>query len=93
MSAQWNTLDQLFVLFWIRIFLVDACPNHTRMVNSVTGGLGAFVAGLLKSYLGLARIFAAFVGILILDALVLFGGYVVFLKGDLQKAPFAVMPS
>lgn len=59
----------------------------TNMMNCLAGGLGIFLAGLLKSRLGLAGIFAGTVGILILDALLLFFGFWVFLKRDLQKAP------
>jgi MFS family permease len=63
----------------------------TNMVNSLAGGLGIFVAGLLKSSLGLAGVFAGIVGILIFDALMLFFGYWVFLKRDLQKASLRAM--
>ena len=62
----------------------------TNMVNCLSGGLGIFVAGLLKSNLGLAGVFAGIVGILIFDALMLFCGYLVFLKRDLQKASLRV---
>jgi MFS family permease len=62
----------------------------TNMVNCLAGGLGIFVAGLLKSSLGLAGVFAGTVGILIFDTLMLFVGYWVFLKGDLQKASLSV---
>jgi MFS family permease len=62
----------------------------TNMMNCVSGGLGTFVAGLLKSTLGLPGVFAGTVGILLLDALMLFGSYWVFLKEDLQKASNSV---
>ena len=69
----------------------------TNMVNCLSGGLGIFVAGLLKSRLGLAGVFVGIVGVLIVDALMLLGGYWVFLKRDLQKAslrlPAAALPS
>ncbi|MGD1102358.1 MAG: MFS transporter [Terriglobia bacterium] len=58
----------------------------TNMVNCLAGGLGIFVASLLKSRLGLAGVFAGIVGILIFDALMLFCGYGVFLNKDLQQA-------
>ncbi len=62
----------------------------TNMVNCLTGGLGIFVAGLLKASLGLAGVFAGIVGILAFDALMLLCGYGVFLKRDLQKASLRV---
>lgn len=58
----------------------------TNMVNTVAGGLGVFVAGLLKADLGLTRIFAGLTSILLIDALLLLVGYVVFLRKDLEKA-------
>ena len=58
----------------------------TNMVNCLAGGLGIFVAGLLKASLGLAGVFAGIVGLLTFDALLLFCGYGVFLKRDLEKA-------
>lgn len=65
----------------------------TNMVNCLAGGLGIFVAGLLKASLGLAGVFAGIVGILIFDALMLFVGYAVFLKRDLHKASLEVQPA
>jgi hypothetical protein len=69
----------------------------TNMVNCLAGGLGVFVTGLLKSSRGLAGVFAGIVGILILEALVLFVGYFLFLKRDLEKvslrAKLAAAPS
>jgi MFS family permease len=58
----------------------------TNMVNCLSGGLGIFVAGLLKSSRGLSVVFSGIVGILIIDALMLICGYFLFLKRDLQKA-------
>ena len=58
----------------------------TNMVNCLAGGLGIFVAGILKVSLGLGGVFAGTVSILLFDALMLFFGYWVFLKKDLQKA-------
>jgi MFS family permease len=57
-----------------------------NMVNCLAGGLGIFVAGLLKASLGLAGVFAGIVGILTFDALLLLCGYRVFMKRDLEKA-------
>jgi predicted MFS family arabinose efflux permease len=62
----------------------------TNMVNCLAGGLGIFVAGVLKSSWGLAGIFAGTVGILILQALILFVGYFWFLRRDLAKASLRV---
>lgn len=62
----------------------------TNMVNCLAGGLGIYVAGLLKSSRGLAGIFAGIVGIQIFDALVLFFGYFLFLQRDLRKASLCV---
>jgi predicted MFS family arabinose efflux permease len=58
----------------------------TNMVNCLAGGLGIFVAGMLKSSLGLKGVFAGIVGILLFDSLMLFCGYRLFLKKDLEKA-------
>jgi MFS family permease len=65
----------------------------TNMVNCLAGGAGIFVAGLLKSHLGLAGIFAGGIGFLIFDALMLFCGYGVFVRKDLQKASLRVAPA
>jgi MFS family permease len=62
----------------------------TNMVNCLAGGAGIFVAGLLKSHLSLGGIFAGSVGCLVFDALMLFCGYGVFVKKDLQKASLRV---
>jgi MFS family permease len=58
----------------------------TNMVNCLAGGAGVFIAGLLKSTWGLAGVFAGIVAILLLDALMLMGGYFFFLKKDLRLA-------
>lgn len=58
----------------------------TNMVNCLAGGLGIFVAGLLKSTMGLKGVFAGCVGFLVFDSLMLFCGYRLFLKRDLEKA-------
>jgi len=58
----------------------------TNMVNCLAGGLGIFVAGMLKSSLGLRGVFVGIIGFLVLDSLMLFCGYHTFLKKDLQKA-------
>lgn len=63
----------------------------TNMVNCLSGGSAVFVAGLLKANLGLAGVFAGSVGVLILDALLLFCGYWFFLKRDIQNASLRVM--
>jgi len=63
----------------------------TNMVNCLSGGSAVFVAGLLKANLGLAGVFAGSVGVLILDALLLFCGYWLFLKRDIQNASRRVM--
>lgn len=64
----------------------------TNMVNCLAGGLGIFVAGLLKARLGLAGVFVGIVGILLFDAAMLFLGYWVYLKRDLQRASLLVKP-
>jgi sugar phosphate permease len=58
----------------------------TNMVNTLAGGLGIFVAGFLKADFGLAGVFAGVAGILALDAAILFTGYALFLKKDLESA-------
>jgi len=58
----------------------------TNMLNCLAGGAGIFVAGLLKSRLGLGGIFAATLGCLVLDATMLLCCYGVFLRKDLEKA-------
>jgi MFS family permease len=69
----------------------------TNMMNCLAGGFGIFFAGLLKARLGLGGVFAGTVGILIFDALMLFFGFWVFLKRDLQQAsldpPVAAVPA
>ena len=62
----------------------------TNMMNNFAGGAGVFVAGVLKAKLSLTGVFASVTGILILDSLILFLGYFVFLKKDLQKASVLV---
>jgi MFS family permease len=61
----------------------------TNMMNCLAGGLGIFVAGLLKASLGLSGDFVGIVGILIFEALMLFCGYWMFLKKDIQNAVIA----
>lgn len=58
----------------------------TNMLNSLAGGVGVFVAGVLKASMGLTGVFAGIVGILVIDGVILFIGYSVFLKKDLQQA-------
>ena len=58
----------------------------TNMLNTIAGGLGIFFAGVLKANLGLAEVFGAVAGILTLDAILLFGGYALFLKKDLRTS-------
>jgi MFS family permease len=62
----------------------------TNMMNCLAGGLGIFVAGLLKASLGLKGDFVGIVGILIIEALMLFCGYWMFLKKDIQNSSVAV---
>ena len=57
-----------------------------NMVNCLAGGLGIFVAGMLKSSLGLKGVFVGTIGFLVFDSLMLFCGYRLFLKRDLEKA-------
>jgi sugar phosphate permease len=57
-----------------------------NMVNCLAGGLGIFVAGILKSSMGLRGVFVGIIGFLVFDSLMLFCGYHWFLKKDLQKA-------
>ncbi len=56
----------------------------TNMSNTIAGGLGIFVAGALKSSVGLDGVFASVAGILALDAALLFAGCLLFLKRDLK---------
>jgi len=65
----------------------------TNMVNCLAGGLGIFVAGLLKAKLGLGGVFAGTIGILVCDSLMLFAGYFWFLKRDLQNASLRLQPA
>jgi MFS family permease len=58
----------------------------TNMLNSMAGGAGIFVAGALKSTVGLDGVFAGVAGILAFDALLLFIGCTLFLKRDLKAA-------
>jgi MFS family permease len=58
----------------------------TNMLNTIAGGLGVFVAGFLKAGFGLAGVFAGVAGILILDSILLFTGYILFVKNDLRKS-------
>jgi MFS family permease len=58
----------------------------TNMVNTIAGGLGVFVAGSLKARFGLGGIFAGVAGILMLDAALLFTGYVLFIRRDLRES-------
>lgn len=57
-----------------------------NMLNTLSGGLGVFVAGYLKSGFGLNGVFAGVAGILLLDAVMLFVGYAFFLRRDLQAS-------
>jgi predicted MFS family arabinose efflux permease len=61
----------------------------TNMLNCIAGGAGIFVAGMLKSNLGLGGIFAGTVGCLVFDALMLFVCYGLFLRKDLRKSAMA----
>ena len=58
----------------------------TNMMNTLSGGLGVFVAGHLKSGYGLNGIFAGVAGILALDAALLFTGYYLLLRKDLRSS-------
>lgn len=55
----------------------------TNMLNTLTGGLGVFVAGYLKEGYGLTGVFAGVAGILLLDSIMLFAGYYFLLRKDL----------
>jgi Na+/melibiose symporter-like transporter len=57
----------------------------TNMLNTMAGGAGVFVAGALKSNVGLDGVFASVAAILALDAALLFTGCVLFLKRDLAR--------
>jgi predicted MFS family arabinose efflux permease len=56
-----------------------------NMLNTMAGGIGIFAAGFLKESVGLTGVFASVAGILFLDAAVLFVGYVLFIRRDLQR--------
>jgi predicted MFS family arabinose efflux permease len=58
----------------------------TNMLNTLAGGIGILAAGFLKQGMGLTGVFASVAGILFIDALVLLGGYVLFIRRDLQRA-------
>lgn len=58
----------------------------TNMLNTLSGGLGVFVAGYLKSGFGLNGVFAGVAGILALDAVLLFAGYYLLLRKDLRAS-------
>jgi len=58
----------------------------TNMTNSISGGLGIFLAGYLKAGFGLASVFAGSAAILILDGLVLLVGYFRFIRKDLARS-------
>jgi predicted MFS family arabinose efflux permease len=55
----------------------------TNMLNTITGGMAVFVAGLLKSGFGLTGVFAGLGAILAIDAGLLFLGYFRFIRQDL----------
>jgi MFS family permease len=57
----------------------------TNMLNTLAGGIGILAAGFLKSGFGLAAVFASVAGILLLDALLLSAGYLLFIRKDLQR--------
>jgi MFS family permease len=56
----------------------------TNMLNTLAGGIGILAAGFLKHGMGLTGVFASVAGILLIDALVLLFGYIVFIRRDLQ---------
>jgi MFS family permease len=58
----------------------------TNMLNCAAGGLGIFVAGLLKGSLGLAGTFAGTVSIFAFDGIMLICCYRLFLKRDIQNS-------
>jgi predicted MFS family arabinose efflux permease len=58
----------------------------TNMANNLTGGLGVFLAGYLKAGFGLEGVFAGLTGILLIDAVMLYAGYRLFLREDLCAA-------
>lgn len=64
----------------------------TNMMNCLAGGLGIFVAGLLKATLGLSGDFVGIIGTLIIEVAMLFWGYWAFLKRDIQNASNAALP-
>jgi MFS family permease len=61
----------------------------SNMLNTIAGGLGVFVAGFLKSGFGLSGVFAGVAGILALDGVLLFTGYFLWIRRDLQRARVA----
>jgi MFS transporter, Spinster family, sphingosine-1-phosphate transporter len=58
----------------------------TNMCNTLSGGLGVFLAGYLKADFGLAGIFAGVAAILVLDGFLLLLGYTRFVRKDLAQA-------
>jgi predicted MFS family arabinose efflux permease len=58
----------------------------TNMLNTLSGGLGIFVAGYLKAGFGLTGVFAGVAGILMLDGVLLFTAYALWLRKDLRAA-------
>ena len=54
----------------------------TNMLNTGTAGIGVFVAGMLKRDFGLGGVFVGVGVILLLDAVLLFAGYLFFLERD-----------
>ena len=63
-----------------------------NMINCLAGGAGILIAGYLKQYFGLGAVFAGVAALVLLAAILLFVGYRVFLKKDLQHRA-AVMSS
>jgi len=59
----------------------------TNMLNTLAGGVGILATGFLKSDFGLPAVFASVAGILLVDALLLFAGYFLFLRKDLSHEP------
>ena len=55
----------------------------TNMTNTISGGLGIFLAGYLKKDFGLASVFAGLAAILAIDGFLLLFGYFRFVKKDL----------
>jgi len=59
--------------------------GFVNMVNSIAAGIGVVMAGYLKQYFGLNLIFAAVSGIMLMAVIVLFVGYVTYIKSDLER--------